>query len=66
MIWCAMNVKRLKSQITMTAGAGYDSPCDVYYDESGNLHVHDRSWYPIYYKCSNGHEWEANSVKVPF
>jgi len=31
--------------------------CPPYYDEEGNLHIHDGNITTCQYSCSNGHKW---------
>ena len=44
---------------------GTDVMPDIYFDESGNKHIHSYSFNHEFYRCSNGHKWDETFYPPP-
>ena len=54
----------LKSRVYPGPGMSTAMYCPAFYDEDGRYHNHDLNTHSTHFKCSNGHEWNENSVNT--
>lgn len=56
--------KGLKSKILIFKKNSYSSNRNIYYDEEGNYHEHDKHTYNYEYKCEYGHSWSKSEINA--
>lgn len=55
---------KLESSVYPQGGSSTLMYCAPWYDKKGRYHIHDMNVTIMYYRCSNGHEWNETSPRI--